>query len=152
MVPATPLTSCAELEILGDFGGSDLERGHHAVEGSDQRAEDDRRQAEAVFARAFIPRHTDAQDFRTRDAFGIGKIRVDDERPAQRHRQHHPQHTARSAGQHRRPIGEVRPPAHDHQARQDEDHRRNRARGAADRLDDIILDHIRSAERAQHGH
>ena len=85
-------------------------------------------------------------------AFGIGKIRIDNERTAQRHREKHAQYAAKHRDRGRLDHREALPVTDHDQTRQHENDRRQRARGARDRLDDIILEDRRPGHIAQQRH
>ncbi len=120
------------------------------------RAEDHGDEAFSRFARLvlrFAARAgSDFQHFGRRDAFGIGQVGVRYQRASERDREQHAEHAAAQADEKRLPEGESRPPADDHETRQHEDDRRERAGRGRDGLDDVVLEDRRVLHCAQDRH
>ena len=95
---------------------------------------------------------SDLQHFGRRDAFRIGQVGVRDERAPQRDREQHAEHAAAHADEERLPERKPGPPADDHESRQHEDDRRERAGRGRDGLDDVVLEDRRVLHRAQDRH
>ena len=93
----------------------------------------------ALVVLARILRIPDLEDLGAGHTLGIGQIRAGHEGATQRNRIHDAQRATDRTHEHRLPVGEAVPPAHNYQSRQDEDNRGEGSRRRRDRLDDVVL-------------
>jgi hypothetical protein len=129
----------AGLEVARDFGGEDLGGGQRRERGRGQGAQGDGDQARLALGLTGPRAGADLQHLGGGDAFGIGQVGIGHQGPAQGDGVHHAQDTADRAGAEGGQERNVRPPADHQQARQHEDHRRQRPRRRGDGLDDVVF-------------
>ena len=146
MVPVDPILKAAPTSEAVTFRIA--EQGHRR---RGQGAPRDREQA-ALIVLTGILRIADLEDLSAGHTLGVWQVRTRHERATQRNRVHDAQRTADRAHEHGLPVRETAPPAHNHEAGENEDDRRQRARCRRNRLNDVVLlDRVISPE-AQNCH
>ena len=140
-------------EVANDVAGEDPGRRDQGERPGDDRTPQQRTQARAAFfhARAVLAA-AHLEHLGAGDAFGIGQIRLRDQRATQGNRVHNAERAAEQADGKAHPVGKASPPADHDQTGQHEDDRGERAGRGGDRLHDVVLLDRRAAEGAQHGH
>ncbi len=127
-----------DLEGGADLGSRHLQVAEQGHRRRGQGAPGDRQQA-ALVVLAGLLGVADLEDLSACHALGVGQVRARHERATQGDRVHDAQRTADRAHEHGLPVGEAAPPAHDHEAGENEDDSRQRARRRRDRLDNVVL-------------
>ena len=95
---------------------------------------------------------TDLEHFGGGDAFGVREIGGRHQRAPERNREEYAEHAAGHADQKGFPEGKARPPSDDHEPGQNEDYRRECARGRRHGLDDVVLEDGRVPHARENRH